>query len=188
MGYDHPQILLFRNVERQPDSVLLGQLVGGRSSQIPGNEVGLLLSDEDKTKQRNGGTWSELFDRDSWTNRFPVLAWLLAIELIYLLALPLSVFIFRPLPDRGIILARVLGLLAVGYVTWLLVSLGWLDFSKTSILLGMLIIASLSGLVLATRWRELKTFFMENWRLLVIAECLFLIAFFGLCPGACRQP
>lgn len=177
VGYDHPQVLLFRNVQRQPESALLGQLIGGRNSQQQADRVGLLLSEEQQAKQRSGSTWSELFDRDGWTNRYPVLAWLLAIELIYLLALPLSVFIFRPLPDRGIILARVLGLLLVGYVTWLLVSLGWLDFSRMAILLGLLVVASLSGLVLATRWREIKTFFMENWRLLVIGECLFLVAF-----------
>lgn len=177
VGYDHPQVLLFRNVERQTESVLLEQLVRGRTSQQSSDAVGLMLSEEDLAKQRSGGTWSELFDRDSWTNRYPVLAWLLAIELIYLLALPLSVFIFRPLPDRGIVLARVLGLLVVGYITWLLVSLGWLDFSRMAILLGLLVVASLSGAVLATRWREVKTFFLENWRLLVVAECLFLIAF-----------
>ena len=76
-----------------------------------------------------------------------MLAWLLIIELIYLLALPLSIFIFRALPDRGIVLARVLGLLVAGYITWLLVSLGWIDFSRESILLGLLVVALLSGLL-----------------------------------------
>ena len=177
VGYDHPQVLLFRNVERQTASVLLGQFVGGRNRQQTGDTVGLLLSETDLAKQRAGGTWSELFDRGSWSNRYPVLAWLLIIELIYLLALPLSIFIFRALPDRGIVLARVLGLLVAGYITWLLVSLGWIDFSRESILLGLLVVALLSGLVLATRWREVKVFFIKNWRLLVIGESLFLIAF-----------
>ena len=179
VGYDHPQVLLFRNVEELPESELQALLIGGYIPTQVAGPVGLLLSEDDKAVQRSGGTWSQLFDRDGWTNRYPVLPWLLAIELIYLVSLPLSMFLFKPLPDRGIVLARVLGLLGVGYVTWLLVSLGWVEFSNAAILLGLLVIAGLSGLVLVFRWSEIKTFIRDNWRLLVLAEVLFLAAFFA---------
>jgi YYY domain-containing protein len=177
VGYDHPQVLLFRNVDRLPESVLQGQLSGGRGGQQLGDGLGLMLSAANQAKQRSGGTWSELFQRGSWSNRYPVLAWLLAIEMIYLLALPLSIFVFRPLPDRGIVLARVLGLLAVGYVSWLMVSLGWIEFSRVAILLGLLVIALLSAAVTFKHWPEIKSCFAENWRLLLIGEGLFLIVF-----------
>jgi len=177
VGYDHPQVLLFRNVDRLSESALRALILDGRGPGLAAGPVGLLLSEEDRAVQRNGGTWSQLFDRDGWTNRFPVLPWLLVIELIFLVSLPLSMFLFRPLPDRGIILARVLGLLGVGYLTWLLVSLGWVEFSNTAILLGLLVVAGLSGLVLVFRWSEIETFFRERWRLLLWSEVLFLAAF-----------
>ena len=99
------------------------------------------------------------------------------VEVIYLAALPLAIFLFRPLPDRGIILAKLLGILGVGYVAWLLPSLGWMSFSRASVLVGILAVAFLSALVLIAKWREVKDFLVKNWRLLAVGEVLFLVAF-----------
>ena len=173
--YDHPKVLLFRNVEGLPRAQLFDRLTEQLPKEVP--ELGLMLSPEQKAAQRQGGTWSEIIKRDSWTNKFPILAWLLLVEIIYLAALPLATFLFRPLPDRGIILARLLGILGVCYVAWLLASLGWMGFSRASVLTGILAVAFLSGLVLVTRWREFTEFLRRNWRLLAIGEVLFLVAF-----------
>ena len=102
---------------------------------------------------------------------------LLVVELIYLLTLPLAFFIFRPLPDRGILLARILGLLAVCYVAWLVVSLGWMDFSRGAVYVGMGAVTVASGVVLWFVRREAWEFVRRRWRLLVFSEVLFLAAF-----------
>ena len=177
IGYDHPQVMVFRNLERLPEARLAQLLSDPGKAPSSGPPVGLLLSEEQKEVQRSGGTWSDTFDRASWTNRMPVLAWLLVIEVIYLLALPLALYVFRPLPDRGIVLARVLGLLVVGYITWLLISLGWLSFSRATILLGFLVTGCLSGVVLLFHWGEILGFLRRQWRLLLLGEALFLVAF-----------
>ena len=182
VGYDHPLVLLFRNVERRPFEELLDLLAGGPSPdgaqwERKAGPGGLMLSEADLLMQRNGGTWSELIQRDSWTNRLPVLAWLLAVELVFLAALPLSMVVFRPLPDRGIILARILGLLLVSYIAWMAVSLGWVEFSKTAIVWGFLALCAASGLALAVLRREILGFLRERWRFLLGAEMLFLLAF-----------
>ncbi|MEK7815030.1 MAG: hypothetical protein AAB291_03835, partial [Chloroflexota bacterium] len=111
IGYDHPQVLLFRNVDKLPEHILSLRLAGPEVEPRADAGIGLMLSADELDIQRKGGTWSEIIHRNSWTNRMPVLAWLLVVELGYLAALPLAMFVFRPLPDRGIILARVLGLL-----------------------------------------------------------------------------
>ena len=191
VGYDHPQVLLFRNLGRKPEDELIRQLLGrgtaqdgsdrAVTAQVRGRgELGLMLSEEDRAAQRAGGTWSRIFDRDSWTNRFPVLAWLLTIELGYLITLPLAMFIFRPLPDRGIVLARILGFLLIGYLAWLLVSLDWLTFSIRTILIAGLVVALGSAIALGFNWREIIGFFRERWKLLLLAETLFLLAFLAL--------
>ena len=188
VGYDHPQVLLFRNLERKPEDVLLRQLLvrssarDGSGSAVPAQarergELGLMLSTKDLERQRAGGTWSRIFDRGSWTNRFPVLAWLLTIELGYLITLPLAMFIFRPLPDRGIVLARILGFLLIGYFAWLLVSLDWLNFSNRAIFIGGLLVGLGSAIALVFNWREIIGFLRERWKLLLLAESLFLLAF-----------
>ena len=175
IDYDHPKVLLFKNEDGLSRSRLYTILTSGTPEEEP--PPGLMLSPEQKAAQREGGTWSDIIKRDSWTNGVPVLAWLLLVELIYLAALPLATFLFRPLPDRGIILARLLGILGVSYVAWLLASLEWMSFSRTSVLVGILAMTFLSALALAARWRDFKEFIAGDWRLLAIGEGLFLAAF-----------
>ena len=176
--YDHPMVMLFKNEAKLPSSRIFG-LVMGEAATLEGDSgaAGAIISPERLATQREGGTWSEIIDRDGWVNNVPILVWLLLVELIYLAALPLATFLFRPLPDRGIILARVLGILAVCYVVWMLASLGLMGFSRTSVFVGILAIAALSAMVLRARWLEFKSFLTANWRLLAIGEVLFLGAF-----------
>ena len=187
VGYDHPQVLLFKNVEQLPRPVLVARLVGGIYPG-KGGGGGLMLSEPDKAKQRAGGTWSELFRRNSWTNKVPLIAWLLVTETFFVLALPFSILMFRFLPDRGIVLARLLGFLVAGYVTWLLVSLGWFEFSKTPIILGLLVLASLSLTALLFQWRETRDFLFRNWRILALGEAIFLGAFLAFALVRAANP
>ena len=180
INYDHPRVLMFRNVGEYSSDRIFDLLLGGLDQVILLPEVGtppLHLDEGDKATQREGGTWSDIIKRDSWTNAVPVLAWLLLVEVIYIAALPLSVFIFKWLPDRGVVLARVVGILGVAYVAWLLASLEWVHFSRYSVLIGLLVVAALSGLTLAFRWRDFKDFIVSHWRLLAIGEALFIVAF-----------
>ena len=175
IDYDHPKVLLFRNIDRLSRSQLSRLLTEKPPEESP--QLGLMLDPQQKAAQRQGGTWTDIIKRDSWTNDVPILAWLLLLELIYIAALPLATFLFRPLPDRGMVLARILGILGVSYVAWLLASLGWLGFSRTSVLVGILAVAFLSAVVLATRWREFKEWLVKNWRLIATGEAIFLVAF-----------
>jgi YYY domain-containing protein len=188
VGYDHPQVLVFHNNERLSEEEIRVRLLGGPSWEPPSPAVGLMLPAEEKAVQQSGGTWSKIVHRDSWTNRLPVLAWLLVVEMAYLVTLPLTMLIFRPLPDRGIVLARMLGLLGVSYAAWLLVSLGWIDFSRTALLIGFLAMGSLSSLVLLTRWREIKQFLIQHWRLLLLGEVLFISAFLAFAALRAANP
>ena len=177
VGYDHPQVLLFRNVEQLSFSRLRSLLLTPIFAGADASGEELMLSDEQLAAQQAGGTWSHIIDRDGWVNDVPVLVWLLVVELAFLVSLPLCVFIFRPLPDRGIVLARIAGLLGVSYVAWLGVSLGWFDFSRGAVVAGFLVVAGLSCATLLFRWREITGFLRKEWRLLLLGEALFLTAF-----------
>ena len=176
-GYDHPRVLVFRN-ESRLDAGTLGQMLAPRDGLIyRGDSAALMLSPEALEAQRSGGTFSEIAGRDGWANDAPVLAWLLVVELIFLLSLPLAIVVFRPLPDRGIILARILSLLLVCYLAWLVVSLGWLEFSRGAVYLGMGAVAVASGIALWFARGEIWAFLRARWRLLLASECIFLGAF-----------
>ncbi len=187
VGYDHPRVLLFRNVERLPFADLRSLLAIPLSSYAASGRE-LMLSDEQLAAQQAGGTWSEIIDRNGWVNDVPALVWLLVVELAFLASLPLCIFIFRPLPDRGIVLARILGLLGVSYVAWLGVSLGWFDFSRAAVVVGFLVIAALSSLALLFRWGEITRFLRQEWRLLLLAEVLFLTAFLAFVGVRAANP
>ena len=188
--YDHPKVLLFKNEGRLHQSQIFNILTSVDSGQEAGapTEVGLMMDTQRRVAQQEGGTWSDIIERGSWTNKIPVLAWLLLVELIYLAALPLAYFVFRPLPDRGIILARILGILGVAYVVWVLASIGWMSFSRASILVAILVIAALSAVVLKTKWMEFAGYLRANWRLLAIAEVLFLVAFLAFVAIRAANP
>ncbi|MEE9216824.1 MAG: glycosyltransferase family 39 protein, partial [Anaerolineales bacterium] len=75
--YDHPKVLIFaKRADFDPGAVQarLGTVDVSRVQNLPPNEIGslspdLLLTDEQLELQQAGGTWSELFSRESLINR-----------------------------------------------------------------------------------------------------------------------
>ncbi|MCY4367339.1 MAG: DUF2298 domain-containing protein [Chloroflexi bacterium] len=173
VGYDHPTVFVFRNVEKIPAESLVGKLAGGQAGPI----TALKFSEAEWVTQQESGTWSEIFDRGSLANQVPLLVWVLVIEVVYLISLPLCLFLFRPLADRGIVLARIIGLLGVAYITWLIVSLGLVELSRGAILFAIMAMAGLSGWTLLAYRHEMWEFIRARWRILATTEGLFLAAF-----------
>ncbi|MFH1085280.1 MAG: DUF2298 domain-containing protein, partial [Chloroflexota bacterium] len=185
--YDHPKVTIFRKrADFSMDTVeaLLGgyeleRIVRVMPKQVTNAPNNLMLSDDMWTLQRQGGTWSRIFQRDSLANRAPLLIWLLAIYLIGLMGFPFAFVALRRLRDRGYILSKTLGLLLLGYLSWLLPSLRWAPYER------WLIVALLCGLLAAAAavaWVQRKamwTFITARWRLLLAYEAL-LLAFFAL--------
>jgi len=74
----------------------------------------------------------------------PILLWWLVVQVVGLLALPLSYRVFKGLPDRGFAFARPLGLLLAGYVFWLAGSLGLLRNNLGGVIVALVVLAGLS--------------------------------------------
>ena len=175
VGYDHPQVLLFRNVARLETDQIQEQINYAVSDapEVPS----LMLSESARLVQQSGGTWSKLFNRNGWPNHVPWLTWLLVIELICLAAFPFTWWLLRPLPDRGLMLARVVGLLLVAWVAWWLVSAGLLRYSTGAVWIALLVTALPSAVILWRQWREMLSWLRTKWQLVVTAEALFLLAY-----------
>ena len=108
-------------------------------------------------------------------------AWWLWITLAGAAAFPLCLRLLRGLPDRGYTLARGLGLLLATFIFWLLASFGLLDNSAGSIALSWLMLLVFS-LVLYERFAERDEFanwWRENRKVVLAAELLFIVLFFG---------
>lgn len=104
-----------------------------------------------------------------------ILRWWLVIEVISLVALPLTAFLFRHLPLRGYPFSKALGLLCVGYGAWLLAMLGLAPFSAGALAIALLALG-LVGWRVAGRGeqrRELLAELRRHWGLLLAFELLF---------------
>jgi YYY domain-containing protein len=112
-----------------------------------------------------------------------IIIWWLALQLVGLAALPLAFRLFRRLPDRGYALARPLGLLLGAYLFWLGNSLGLLRNHWGGVLLALVVVAGLSWLAYR-RWpghdeTRLLPWLGEHWRLVLVVEVVFALAFAG---------
>ncbi len=175
IGYDHPQVLVFRNEDRLPRNVLRQRIDDAVTETV--DTAPLMLSPTQLEDQQSGGTWSDVFRRDGRANRFPWLSWLLAVELICLVAFPFTWWLLRPLPDRGLLFARVFGLLLVAWIAWMMVNAEVMRFSAGLIWLALIIVAVPSAVVLWRQWRLMLEWMSQRWRYILAAEALFLLAY-----------
>ena len=102
------------------------------------------------------------------------LTWLLVVELLGLIALPLSYVLFRRLPDRGLVFSKPLALLGGSYVLWILGLTHIAPNSQYTIIGILLALAAVSALVLRRKLPEIMAFIREHWQPLLAAELVFL--------------
>ena len=111
-----------------------------------------------------------------------VLAWLLAVELVGILAVPFAYLLFRHLPDRGYSLAKPLGIAVFAYPLWLLPHSGFIPNSRITIIAILVFALAAGAWAMRTRRAQLLDFLRREWRTLLVAEAVFL-AFFLLWLG-----
>ncbi len=186
--YDHPKVILFRKTpaySRERAYTLLNNVDWERIArlkpiEVPGYKNGLMLTDADRVANTLGGTWRDLFDRDGLANRFPELTWLLLVELLGLIALPFTVFLFRHLEDKGYLFAKTLGILLLAWLSWLLAYNTPEGYTRLTIQIALALLCLLSlslSLLSPTLRRDLLHLFRSRWRLILFCEALFLAAF-----------
>ncbi|MHB1295788.1 MAG: DUF2298 domain-containing protein [Anaerolineae bacterium] len=105
-----------------------------------------------------------------------LLIWWLALEIVGVVALPLTMRTLRFLPDRGLGLARHVGLLLCGYLFWLLTSLGVLRNTAASIVGVLILVAAVSAVLWLRDGAEMWAALRARRNLVLITEGLFLAA------------
>ncbi len=174
VNYDRPLTLVWRNAERLSADAISGLMLAADAPAPPERAI---LSDAQRAAQRAGGTWTDIFTETGPNAWAPWLVWLIAIEIIFLAALPLSARLMRRLPDRGVVLAKPLGLLIVAWLAWMGASTGLWTFSRGSVALSVLLLALASGVVLLRNRRSLVALAKRRWRYILSVEALFIAAY-----------
>jgi YYY domain-containing protein len=187
--YDHPRVQIFKKTAAfNPDQVrkLLGNGIAWDSVmhltplQAGAAPTALMLTKQQEALyKRAAQTSSREVNENSFGSRYPLLMWFLIVQLIALLAVPFTMMVFQRLTDRGYIFSKALGLLIIGWGSWMITSLQIAPFTWWSILLVALLLGAISFFMARRRWDELKAYLTAHWKLLATEELLFWV-FFGL--------
>jgi YYY domain-containing protein len=111
-----------------------------------------------------------------------VLRWLAVLFALGLASVPITAFLFRTLPLRGLLFARCAGYVLVGWACWYASAALRIPFGVASIV-GVMVLLGVLGCwgLRSGGVRELGVLARSRWRVLLAGEALFLAAFcFGL--------
>ncbi len=190
--YDHPPVYIFRRtgpISSARATALLtdnGRLQPQVAAFDPGHPMTLPAA-VDKANQ-TAPTYAQVFPANGLLAQFPLLGWLLMVELLGLLALPLVLRVCgRLLRDGGYALTKLCGILIVGYLTWLAASLHVAVYSRGLILVSCAVLLALS-LALGLRPRALWATIKERRRGIILAEFVFLGAFLAFAAIRAAYP
>lgn len=202
--YDHPRPILFkksRQLSLEEWDALLGNTWQGavpgyigsptllmrlRGAGSPAPALSLPLSEEregkslmldrpvDQLPPVNDFRWNSLANGSTLV---AVIFWWLGVTLIGLLALPLTLLLFNHLPDRGYALSKSLGLLLVSYFVWLNSSLGWLNNTVTTAVIGLVFLAGFSLWGVVGRRYPFKQWWREQRTLILTTEAVFSLVY-----------
>ncbi|HYF66476.1 MAG TPA: DUF2298 domain-containing protein, partial [Herpetosiphonaceae bacterium] len=105
-----------------------------------------------------------------------VFFWWLALQVIGLLALPLTTWLFRALPGRGLAWSKALGLLVVGWAAWFAAMLNLTAFNLGAVLIGCLVLAAAGWYANRGGARgALRAAVRAGWRSYLLYEVLFIL-------------
>ncbi len=119
-----------------------------------------------------------------------IFLWYITAQIIALLALPITMTIFRSFRDRGYPLAKTIGFFSIAWINFILVSTKFLKYNRASILLSYVILAVLSAFVWSRRKSEIKSFFKspKAKKIIITTEIVFLLIFALLQAIKCYNP
>ncbi|HET9496280.1 MAG TPA: DUF2298 domain-containing protein [Chloroflexia bacterium] len=185
--YDHPRVDVFKKTSDLTEeqlrilfSTAIDRPLGEYSTQRHGT-----VSDDRSLMYEKPLNELPLVGDFEWnplgkpeTQWIGVVLWLLAVYLVGFIALPLTMIVFRRLPDRGYAFARLAGLLLLSWPVWLLASARLVPFTVWSLLIVLAVMAGLAVLL----WRagaghEIRAFWREKRGLVIFYEALFLAGF-----------
>lgn len=184
--YDHPRVDIFKKVSQLTDTELdtlfapalnRPELFIAGTNGKASDDKGLAYSQPvSSLPQVTDYAWNPLAQDD--TQWIGVLLWLLVVEVLGLLALPIVFTVCRNLPDRGWAVSKAVALLLVAWGAWFAASARLIPFTVWSVLLFVLLLAAFSLVC----WRlgagaAIREFVRTKKRLVVTYEAVFLLAF-----------
>jgi uncharacterized membrane protein/4-amino-4-deoxy-L-arabinose transferase-like glycosyltransferase len=181
--YDHPTVWIFlrdsgpRLTAAQIDQRLLaGVILPPVVTSLASQKTLLLSPQADAADQQTAPLW-QTFDPQGLATKLALPLWWLAVEILGLLAFPLTYLALPGLRDRGWGLAKALGVLLLSYLIWLPASVGLLPYERGTVWLAFVALAGIAGGIFWRLRREMLAFLRDQRRVILLTEVVTLIAF-----------
>jgi uncharacterized membrane protein len=186
--YDHPEVYIFQKTPEYSealarsyfDPINLEHTLQMWPKQVSAAPTALRFTPEEAERQQLGGTWRDIFSEESPINRSPVVAvvvWLATLWLLGLIAFPLGFVILRSLADRGYGVSKTLGILLLGWLSWIGPALKVAPYQRWWIALALGLLIVIAAVITWRRWPAIRAFARERKSLLVAEELVFLALF-----------
>jgi YYY domain-containing protein len=195
--YDHPQVRVFVKTGRWSPRTAAARLDRALNAPVYGpapisptdpTVSQIMLSPHEQARYAAAGTWRDIFDPTNRYNRWPVLWWYLALQLLAWPFVPVTWRWFGALPDRGYAVAKTLGLLAVSWFAWLVPSLNLGPFDPAAIGVGWLLGLGVAGLALKGKINPFRQYVRERWRQMLDIEAGFALVFLAVIWMRAQNP
>jgi len=186
--YDHPKVLIFQKTADFDPAELFASLSTVDLTNVvhllpnqAADYKDLLLPAARLVSQREGGTWSELFDYDWIQNKYPVVGvvvWYLFIFVLGLVAYPITRSALAGLrhAQYAYPLSRIVGLALLAWVSWMGGSIG-VPYTRISIGAAFAIIAVAGFGLWFVRRNQFKAEWNSSRKFFVLVEIIFLVFF-----------
>ncbi len=103
--------------------------------------------------------------------------WFITVEILGLIALPVTYCLFKSLPDRGYAFGKALSILLISFVLWILSSIHILPNTQWAIILVVFLLAAGSFVLFWRRRSEIKGYVAQNRGVIIATEAVFVSAF-----------
>ncbi|MBI4330053.1 MAG: hypothetical protein HY673_02085 [Chloroflexi bacterium] len=105
------------------------------------------------------------------------ISWWAAVQLLGLITLPLSLRVFKSLPDRGYALSKILGLVLFSYVIWISASARLLPANRATMIFLLLAFSAIFVFWLISHPAEIAGQLKKRLSVIIATEVIFLAAF-----------
>jgi YYY domain-containing protein len=166
--YDHPKVWIFKNISKLSSAEIQERIESPlRFAPLPTREQMLL-----KNSHAQLNTY-----KPTEKNSFPsIIFWIIAIQCLALLSLPLVSLACQRFPDHGYALSKSAGIFIFGFFAWILPALGLANFNS-SYLWTILILLIVANFFLVFKIFESNLKILPQKKYIITTEILFSSVF-----------
>ncbi|GAK50212.1 glycosyl transferase family 39 [Candidatus Moduliflexus flocculans] len=195
--YEHPKTILFQKVREMTQNELAALIINAPLVQNPEMlRKRLLAFPRDENDERQlaqprlpaQGALSRLSEGTPSFQWMAVLIWWGTVELLSIIAFPLTCLIFGNLTDKGYAAAKVCGLLFPAYLVWISTNLDLTRFAQATLWSAVAWLAALSLSALLLFRRRLSAILKSRWKTFAMYELIFFASYAGFIAFRAYNP